>query len=199
VSDTVDKVARLIRRRPDIRAQEAAEALGYSEPKALRYWLNKEGFRNFSEFRSRVLSGAYMPAPLAAADPVQPWPDACALDLPVALHITAAGEPRFEDPPGGAGSLGEAPPTFGYRWGGAAYDRYLRPGALLVIDRAAPPAAGDLVLGTEPLEGLGLWRLYPLAAGPLLVDPGNPRHHLGPPESVRWRLMGRVVEVRTAP
>jgi hypothetical protein len=197
MSATVDRVARLIRANPAVRAQEAAEAVGYSEPKALRYWLNKEGFQNFSDFRRRVLSGEYQPPPPAAMEETRPWPEAAA-PLPLAVRITAAGEPHF-DLPDAAMGVGAPPAVFGYRWAGAAYDPYLRPGALLVIDRAARPGAGDLVLGTERLEGLGLWRVYPLASGALLVDPGNPRRHLTPPDSGRWQVMGRVVEVRAAP
>jgi hypothetical protein len=198
MSATVDRVARLIRKNPAIRAQEAAEALGYSEPKALRYWLNKEGFRNFSDFRGRVLSGEYVPPPLNAEEQILAWPAGDG-GLPVALRITAAGEPRFDDATAATLPPDSVPATFAYRWGGAVYDHYLRPGALLVIDRLRTPLPGDLVLATEPYEGLGLWRIYPLADGQLLVDPGNPRRHLLPPGSDRWRLMGRVVEVRTAP
>lgn len=197
MSATVDRVARLIRANPAIRAQEAAEAMGYSEPKALRYWLNKEGFRNFSDFRRRVLAGEYLPPPVAAADAVLPWPETAGA-LPLAVRITAAGEPCFEGTPDTT-VAGAWPTTFAYRWGGAAYDRYLRPGTLLVISRADPPAVGDLVLGTDRLEGLGLWRTYPLGSGMLLVDPGNPRRQLAPPDSARWQLMGRVVEIRAAP
>lgn len=194
----MERAARLIRQNPNIRAQEAAEALGYSEPKALRYHLNKEGFRNFSDFRGRVLSGHYQPPPPSAQEAVAPWPE---VDdgLPVAVRISAAGEPHFDDATARALPSAQPPRLFGYRWIGAAYDAYLRPGALLVIRRDARAEAGELVLGTEPLEGLGLWRRYPLAAGILLVDPGNPHHHVLPPESARWHVMGRVVEVRALP
>jgi hypothetical protein len=195
---TVDKIARLIRKNPAIRAQQAAEALGYSEPKALRYWLNKSGFRNFSEFRARVLAGDYLPTPAAARERVMPWPEAPGR-LPLAVRITAAGEPRFASEESAPLTARAAPGAFAYRWVGRAYDAYLRPGALLIVDSTAAVGDGDLVLSNEASEGPALWRLYPLVDGQLLVDPGDPRHVLAPPASARWQLLGRVVEVLAAP
>lgn len=197
MSDTVADLARLIRHNPGIRAQEAADALGYSEPKALRYWLNKAGFRNFTDFRNRVLSGEYLPAP-SAAEPVRPWPSPPGR-LPIAVRITAAGEPRFGNEDTGALTTRFGPTAFAYRWAGTTYDAYLRPGVLLVIDDTAAVAAGDLVLSNEPTEGPALWRMYRMGEGDLLVNPGNPRHVLTPPGSSRWQILGRVVEVLAAP
>lgn len=197
MSGTVDDIARLIRHNPSIRAQEAADALGYSEPKALRYWLNKGGFRNFTEFRSRVLSGDYVPVAVAA-EAVLPWP-APPGRLPVAIRITAAGEPRFGDEEAAPLAAGHGPKAFAYRWAGATYDAYLRPGVLLVIDDSVQIGEGDLVLSNEPTEGPALWRLYHFDQNRLLVDPGNPRRALGPPHSARWQLLGRVTEVLAAP
>ncbi|MCL6595321.1 MAG: hypothetical protein K6V73_03825 [Firmicutes bacterium] len=197
MTDTVERLARLIRKNPAIRAQEAADALGYAEPKALRYWLNKAGFRNFTEFRNRVLAGEYVPRP-AAAEEHRPWPEMPGR-LPLATRITAAGEPRFEGDAAAPVGVRAGPGAYAYRWSGTAYDAYLRPGSVLVVDAGARLLRGDLVLSSEPTEGIALWRLYPLDEGHLLVDPGNPRRALLPPESGRWRLLGRVVEVLAAP
>lgn len=198
MSETVDAIARLIRAHPAIRAQEAADALGYSEPKALRYWLNKEGYRNFTEFRARVLAGEYVPPVRHAAETPPAWP-ATPGRLPLATQITAAGEPRFADETGAPPDVQTRPSAFAFRWSGAAYDQYLRPGALLVVDGSAPLGEGDLVLSNDPTEGPALWRQYTLSQGRLLVDPGNPRRTLGPPLSGRWHLLGRIVEVVASP
>lgn len=93
----------MLRQDPTITAQMIADRLSYSEPKALRYQLNRIGFRNFSEFRNAVLSGEYLPAPQAtAAEEPQPTTETVRsplpLGLPVALRITTAGEPLFADP-----------------------------------------------------------------------------------------------------
>lgn len=98
---TANVIARMIRQNPTITAQMVADRLSYSEPKALRYQLNRIGYRNFSQFRTAVLEGAYVPpvgvaeeATAETAEPLHPLP----LDLPLALRITAAGEPLFGTP-----------------------------------------------------------------------------------------------------
>ena len=211
-------------------AQMVADRLSYSEPKALRYQLNRVGFRNFTEFRNAVLSGAYLPQASVAEDTTpsaRPHADPALLALPLAVRITAAGEPLFGEPerstppsrvrvsgPGGEPLAAETGATdrvartltsrwsrraFCFVWRGESYDPYLRPGAVLIVDPAEGPAPGELILAVAPEAGLSLWRRYRVQDGWLLVHPSRAGVTVLPGDLPHIRPVGAVIDVLVSP
>jgi SOS-response transcriptional repressor LexA len=196
VSRTVDDIARLIRENPSIRAQEVADRLSYSEPKAIRYHLQRAGYQNFTQFKEAVLSGAYVPSPMAREDP-GPWPR-LTVALPLAVRITTAGEPVFGSEAHHLPMTTLGPKAFALRWQGEGCDPYLRRGSLLLIDPAGAPQSGSLWLLLTDQEGLSLWRRYGESA-PLYVSATSPRTVLPEPEARHAKVVGRVMEIHVTP
>lgn len=204
-SRMADAIARLLREDPTVTAQAVADKLSYSEPKALRYQLNRIGFKNFSEFRSAVLSGAYVPSSAAAEEELAAPHDMGTLPLaiPVATRITTAGQPLFGESDASRQAAANAPAlsgrAFAVAWRGETYDTYLRPGAYLIVDPAHGPRSGELWLAITPQHGLSLWRRYRVQDTWLLVHPVRPEVTVGPHDLAKVRHVGPVVWVVAPP
>jgi hypothetical protein len=189
MNDNVLKMARVILDNPSAGARELADALGYSEPKTVYYWLNKDGLRGVKELRRRVLRGEVLPFAAGgrrqAAERLAPYGGR----LPLAVSLTGRGEPVF-------GDLEVALPrtsasAFAMHWS-AALPPPLAAESVLVVDPGADVSDGDLVLALDPDGAPGLWRLY----GRLLVSAVDPRRVLDG-DGAAVRRVGRVLQVVT--
>ena len=163
--DIPARIAQLIRQNPTITARQLADALGYSEVKSVYYWLNKANFTRLQDFRSEVLRGnfppypsAELPAPLAGetSEPSLPLMDGFAPDgTPVPTGDWAS---RAAGIPAG---------SFAWRVPGDDYLPLFRSGDLLLVDPAAGPTPGRLLLGLR--GAVRLYRCYRRGGEPLLV------------------------------
>lgn len=192
--DVLDRLAEMVRQNPAVTVHDAAQALGYAEPKSIYYWLHKARFRGFKEFKKAVLTGLYperMRRPSLVAPRVREGRTPYSTDLlPLARGLGPDGGPIWAGvSPLPRRHLSER--AFALDWLSGEYFPFFMPGDHLAIDPEASLRAGDTVLaisGQLPV----LLRYYGPESHPLYAHPvtGAPLDSPSPPV-----LVGRVMAI----
>lgn len=192
VNDLVRKMARVILQNPSASGRELADALGYSEPKSIYYWLRKEGVRGVRDLRRRVLRGEIAPAAGIAAPAAgeAPVPYGHTASLPLAVSLTDRGEPVFGDAALTAPTLTAA--AFALHWQAEAPIGGRSDGLVLVVDPKSNVSDGDLILGVDVAGNPRLWRAYGGQADRLYVAADDPHCALRADASDGVRVVGRI-------
>jgi hypothetical protein len=173
--EKLQRMADLIRARPDITSRQLADLMGYAEVKSIYYWLEKNGF-TLRTFRNAVLLGEWPPGQnrLSLRERV-PYGDPDS--IPILAGFDDAGDPLLE---GETLNLKSAGVRFALRWQHEHQSPLFERGDLLLLsDRQ--PGDGEAVLVQRQDEPLTVFRLYRVGKEILLVDACHPRRSLGAP------------------
>lgn len=190
--DVLERMSEIVRQNPAITVRELAARLGYAEQKSVYYWLHKNRFRGFKEFKRSVLTGVYPErirrAPMRAVRMREQRTHYGEDFLPLAKGLSADGEPVW----GGVSPLPRltaSAQAFALKWESGEYYPIFWPGDQLAVDPAASPEPGDLVLAISD-ELPALLRSYQTQSGPVYTHPITGA--LYSPADVR-QVVGRVV------
>src|SRR5579875_3765824 len=193
MNDNVRKMARAIMDNPSATGRQLAEALGYSEPKSIYYWLKKDGLSGVRDLRRKVFRGELGDQPFQAREP-SPAPEAGR--LPLAVSLTAAGEPVF------GGGEWTYPTDSGRRFAIALKPEGWMVGraerVVAVVDPAAPVRPGDLVLTADPEGQPQIWRTANAGQVRVLVNLADPARVQPWPHGASGQVTrpaGRVVQI----
>ena len=188
-NEHLERMARAIRRNPEITVQELKDLLGYAQEKSIYYWLQKHSFKGIKHFRRAV-----SPAPILQAIRRLPTTQAEAQGpgqkLPLATGFTPQGEVNTSEHRVPV-LLNCSESAFAYHIDTNEYLPTIAAGDFLIVEPEQQPQQGSLVLVLDREKPL-LYRFYP-GQPPLLVHPANPHHAKKHTDSLV--LMGQVVQL----
>ncbi|HOB21221.1 MAG: hypothetical protein GX766_09360 [Firmicutes bacterium] len=189
-NEHLERMARAIRRNPEITVQELKDLLGYAQEKSIYYWLQKHSFKGIKHFRRAVLTGAYPPGYPLPADHPSRSAEGLAKSVPLATGFTPQGEVNTSEHRVPV-LLNCSESAFAYHIDTNEYLPTIAAGDFLIVEPEQQPQQGSLVLVLDREKPL-LYRFYP-GQPPLLVHPANPHHAKKHTDSLV--LMGQVVQL----
>jgi hypothetical protein len=102
VTDSLERMASIVREDPSVTVKELARRMGFAEQKSVYYWLGKQKFRGLKEFKRAVLAQRHSakvedggkPAALPGDAPETPRQGSHRLmSVPVASGVSRDGQP----------------------------------------------------------------------------------------------------------
>ncbi|MGE5484674.1 MAG: hypothetical protein ACM3X4_06630 [Ignavibacteriales bacterium] len=192
----LERIAEVIRQDPSATAKDIAKKLGYSEEKSIYYWLEKGQFKGLRDFRQAVLTGRFPTRQYIVDHSGQSAREGeggyTLHNVPVVASFSPAGAPVYT-----GGTVSNLVPTsqgtYGFLLGAPDYSPVLCKGDILLVDPAARPSPGDLMLVLRK-DSPGIVRYYPVGSGALLVHPADPASASVAPQD-GFTILGRISAV----